>query len=344
MIQRLELKDFTVFKSLEIDFSPGVNIFIGENGTGKTHVLKFLYSVIASCFQKIHPGTKLNNVFKPEASILRLVRRELVKPIYASFTVDTDSDAYAGEIFKSSSKPSLFSGFDKYLEQASDEKFLTRPIFIPTKELLADAAGFISLSREWKLTNSAVEVDFVSTVLLPPRQTTNSFPISTATLKQLQTAIGGQVVEEDQRFYIKDRTGLCEFSLSAEGHRRLAALLILIQKNLIDKDTILFWDEPENNMNPKLLMLLVEVLLELQRGGVQIFLATHSYVLLKLFDLLKQKKDHIQYHLLKFIMQENKKKKVEATRSDDYLGTTESAISEMYLKLYDMEIKRAFAK
>tara|TARA_Y100001970_G_scaffold294169_1_gene447896 strand:+ start:12237 stop:12404 length:168 start_codon:yes stop_codon:yes gene_type:complete len=40
MITNLQLKNFTAFTDLVIDFSPGINIVIGENGTGKTQLLK----------------------------------------------------------------------------------------------------------------------------------------------------------------------------------------------------------------------------------------------------------------------------------------------------------------
>ena len=43
-ISRLELTDFTVFKTAQFTFSPGINVLIGENGTGKSHVLKALYA------------------------------------------------------------------------------------------------------------------------------------------------------------------------------------------------------------------------------------------------------------------------------------------------------------
>ena len=45
-IQRLELENFTCFAKAEMDFSSGINVFIGENGTGKTHVLKVLYASV----------------------------------------------------------------------------------------------------------------------------------------------------------------------------------------------------------------------------------------------------------------------------------------------------------
>ena len=46
MIGSLHLKNFVAFTDLTIDFSPGINIIIGENGTGKTQLLK---AILALC-------------------------------------------------------------------------------------------------------------------------------------------------------------------------------------------------------------------------------------------------------------------------------------------------------
>ena len=43
MIKHLKLRNFTVFKEADLKFSPGLNVIIGENGTGKTHLLKMCY-------------------------------------------------------------------------------------------------------------------------------------------------------------------------------------------------------------------------------------------------------------------------------------------------------------
>ena len=45
MITNLQLKNFTAFTELAIDFSPGINIVIGENGTGKTQLLKAILAL-----------------------------------------------------------------------------------------------------------------------------------------------------------------------------------------------------------------------------------------------------------------------------------------------------------
>lgn len=51
---------------------------------------------------------------------------------------------------------------------------------------------------------------------------------------------------------------------------------------------MLFWDEPEANLNPALMGDVIEVVLALQRLGVQVFMSTHNYVMLKELDLRTQ--------------------------------------------------------
>lgn len=45
MINSLHVENFTVFKKADFDFVPGVNVLVGGNATGKTHVLKLLYAM-----------------------------------------------------------------------------------------------------------------------------------------------------------------------------------------------------------------------------------------------------------------------------------------------------------
>ena len=43
-IQQLDLQNFMIFDQLNMTFSPDINIFCGENSTGKTALLKLLYT------------------------------------------------------------------------------------------------------------------------------------------------------------------------------------------------------------------------------------------------------------------------------------------------------------
>ena len=42
-LTRVELEQFTAFASLELDLCRGINVLIGANGTGKTHLMKVCY-------------------------------------------------------------------------------------------------------------------------------------------------------------------------------------------------------------------------------------------------------------------------------------------------------------
>lgn len=75
-ITKIALENFTAFAHVQIPFSPGINVFIGENGTGKTHVMKVLYSACQAVRIDVSFSQKLVKVFKPDQlKISRLTRR-----------------------------------------------------------------------------------------------------------------------------------------------------------------------------------------------------------------------------------------------------------------------------
>ena len=66
----------------------------------------------------------------------------------------------------------------------------------------------------------------------------------------------------------------------------------------MEKGSILFWDEPEVNINPVHIPVIVEMLLELQRNGVQIFISTHDYILSKYFEVKRLEGDKLEFYSL----------------------------------------------
>ncbi len=108
----------------------------------------------------------------------------------------------------------------------------------------------------------------------------------------------GKIITNNEEFFLKNKQGELEFTLLAEGIRKLGLLWVLIQNGTLLNGSILCWDEPEANLNPKLMRIVVEILLELQRIGVQIFISTHDYVVLKEFDLQTKNTDKVLFHSL----------------------------------------------
>ena len=47
MLKSLHLENFTVFPDAKFTFGKNLNVIVGENGAGKSHVLKAAYAAIA---------------------------------------------------------------------------------------------------------------------------------------------------------------------------------------------------------------------------------------------------------------------------------------------------------
>ncbi|MEK4230913.1 AAA family ATPase [Solibacillus sp. FSL H8-0538] len=69
--------------------------------------------------------------------------------------------------------------------------------------------------------------------------------------------------------------------LLAEGYRKIATIVQLIANGTVQQNTILFWDEPESNINLKIVPVLAKLFLQLARMGVQLFISTHSYFIIR---------------------------------------------------------------
>ena len=77
-----------------------------------------------------------------------------------------------------------------------------------------------------------------------------------------------------------------EMPLVAEGWRKLAMLYRLIATGSLLDEGAIFWDEPEANLNPKLIREVARAILGVCEAGVQAIIATHSLFLLREFEIL----------------------------------------------------------
>ena len=74
----------------------------------------------------------------------------------------------------------------------------------------------------------------------------------------------------------------------AEGIRKIATLLHLLENGSLEVGDTLFWDEPESNLNPKLIKDVAAAIYFLCQNGIQVVIGTHSYFLLKEIDLISR--------------------------------------------------------
>lgn len=334
-ITRIQLDRFTAFESLDFSPSPGINLLIGANGTGKTHLMKVAYAAcdVSKTVQAF--SEKLVTAFLPsERAIGRLVKRQ-AKSSTASVRVTRGSDT-------------LSLTFSNHAKDWKNPKVTTtgtanwqanpiESVYIPVKEMLANAPGFRSLYSRREVHFESIYADIIDRAYLPslrgPQDASRK-----ELMKTLQRCMDGRVVEKREEFFLKNKQGELEFSLLAEGLRKLGLLWLLIQNGVLVKGAVLFWDEPETNLNPQLFSVVIDILLQLQRMGIQIFVSTHDYAILKEFELAARPDDQIVFNAL-YRPQPGQDVQIESASKPFQLD--HSPIAEAMTSLYDREVRRS---
>lgn len=338
-ISKIDLQNFTAFRHLTTSFSGGINIIIGVNGTGKTHILKLIYAAcsITDGEDKEKPfSQKLVGVFQPfEGRVGRLSHR-------GSRSVSSSLSVYRERNTKLSASFSNHTKDHTNLKVTGEEKWKRNGIscaFIPVKEMLSHAPGFLSMALRREIFFEDIYPDIIKRAYLPKLKG----PIDTArnsVLSALQSAIEGKVVTKGEYFFLKNKQGDLEFSLLSEGVKKLALVWLLTQNGVLTNGSALFWDEPEANLNPARMGEVVDVIIELQRIGVQIFVSTHNYVLLKEFDLRLNADDEINY----ISLYRDEDGYIQSNAVNSYSLIEENAIAETYNSIYDREVRKSIEK
>ncbi len=342
-LTRVELEQFTAFASLKLDLCRGINVLIGANGTGKTHLMKVCY---VACDVSRSPADdfvrKLVRVFMPSGrSLRRLVRQQEGADGEAAIRVwrgELKLEAsFTNPPRPASMDPSTFTDDDPDREMQEWAREPVECVYVPVKEMLSNGPGFRSLYSKREVHFEEVYNDILDRAYLPALRGPVDSPREQLVAK-LQRAIGGEVAVENEEFFLRGERENVEFSLLSEGVRKLALLWLLIRNDVVSPGSVLFWDEPETNLNPKLFGVLMEVFLELQRNGVQIFLATHDYVILKELDLQAEQTDDVAFHAFH---RNEKTDGIDCETTRDYRNIHPNAIADTFTDLYDREIARS---
>lgn len=373
MISKLHLKNFIAFTDLRIDFSPGINIVIGENGTGKTQLLKAILALSGPEARGAHADEQLAHrlcrLYHPLNDQVGELRR-----------AGERGEAMLSATFASGHEiTAQFSGSATVVKVSTNAQGEASPaIFIPTKEVLSLVRGLTAEQPDLPtierifddgylaLANHLVKEgasDLNAKVQLDPR--------FASIVPRLANLIDGQYLLENGRFvfeagryvekdaatrskalhaqmyqdstewkFVPSSKQHLSSGMTAEGFRKIGVLQRLLSNGSLNPGTTgpLLWDEPESNLNPKLMKDLVHVLLELARNGQQIILATHDYVLLKWFDLLmdKSKGDQVRFFSL---YRDSSTRDVKISTTDDYLHIAPNPIDDAFGYLINQEIE-----
>ena len=273
-------------KELDLQFGDGINILIGENGMGKTTLLKMIYAALQYSIENQTSGKELIHFFSNNLRDFSQMKYPGKEKDTCYYEISDGQHFFKDYLTK---KNGIVSEGWKGLNIQS--------VFIPTTEMLSHSKGFLAMNQKYNMPFDETQIDIIVNASLPEtKKVSQSCEII---LKEISDVINGKVVQEDDTFYIVKNDGRkIDFSLEAEGMRKLGLMWKLIRNGLLEKNSVLLWDEPEANLNPELYPLVANILLALQKNGVQIFLATHSYNFAKYLEIRRTEKEQVLIHNL----------------------------------------------
>lgn len=336
MIKELHIKNFTRFSDNTFHFSDGINVFLGKNSMGKTHLLKLLACSLKAVKEngegKLDNGLlsdKLKGYFKPD-KLGRLVKRSQGRN-KAEVQIKT-TKGYLSFDFATSSNNVKIEQYDE-IENLSS-------LYLPPREIISVFEGFSSLYLNREVGFDETYYQLALSLALPLFKGRRYDDIDKL-IAPLEQETGYKIVKEEGRFYFKNSDGKMEMSLVAEGYRKIATLMYLIANGEITQHSVLFWDEPEANLNPALTKVVVDILLTLANNGVQIFLASHDYLLTNLLSLQSEYKDLItkkkEKATIKFFGLYEEDGTLVFDSGDTLTDLSHNAILEEFVAFYDLE-------
>lgn len=380
MITRLELKKFTAFTDLAIDFSPKINVIIGENGNGKTQLLKSVYALCVGGALQIG-STRDELALSLTRKLVRLLM-PLDDKLGNMRRPGAPGNAQLKATFALGEELALsFNGSSEVATVKSNSAYANyraEPIFVPTKEVLSLVRGMTDANHDQRTVELIFDDGYLDLAQMllrdsvdDPESKNNLDPRFDSIVPKLANLIGGryqlenggfrfqsgtyieklgqssaetkapQVFQKASTRFVPAKTAVLSSGMTAEGFRKIGVLQRLLTNGTLNPGVSgpLLWDEPESNLNPKLMKLLVEILLELSRNGQQVILATHDYVLLKWIDLLmdKGKGDHVKFHAL---YRDAETGEVRVDSMDDYRAITPNAIADTFNDLTKEQVNR----
>lgn len=337
MIKRVHLKSFTCFQDQAFEFSPGINVIIGENGTGKTHLMKVMAASLRAVreWQMGHNqddlvlenalAATLMGYLKPD-QLSRLARRST-----GNSTPEISLKTSEGEVSYSFSKKG--KNTTKLIKANFKEK--PQSIFLPSKEVFSIFQGLQKLMREREIALEDTYLHLAEELDSNELKEGPRFELVKKLLNPIEKIVGAKAYKKDGKFYLNEsKVGKLEAHLVAEGIRKIGSVMYLIATGSLGTKTVLFWDEPECNLNPKLSRMVCELLNSLASNGVQIFVATHDYLISQRLSLMAE---YQKESTTRFFGLTKSKDGVQVQVADTLLGIEHNPILEEFAAYSDFE-------
>ncbi len=293
MISQIKLENFGPLNGINWSALGTITLVIGGNGSGKTFLLKAIYSSLRT-LEDYKRGNehrsaseiladKLYWTFQAE-KIGDLVSKGADAPLSNSLTIDTKDFCYS---FGKDTSKQISSLENHVAPRASNS------VFLPAKEVLSLHQIILKSREQDKVFGFDDTYYDLAKALRIVTSKGNNFKEFVQSRRHLEEKIVGGVVEYDPEsgrwLFVKGRHKF-PIGVTAEGIKKIAILDTLLGNRYLDTNSVVLIDEPESALHPTAISQLLDIVAMLAEGGIQFFMASHSYFVVKKLFLIAQER------------------------------------------------------
>ncbi|MEI0517388.1 ATP-dependent nuclease [Brachyspira murdochii] len=287
MIKNFEIHDYRQFKNAKFDDFSNINLFVGENDTGKTTILKFLYCISQELKNIVNANIRTCNIFKYINNIYTFNNFKFgvsYKPTYKLkklYLYDEKTIHFNASLLNS--KDEIITSDDNINNYNYDYK----PLFIPAKEILSIMNAILYLKNQ--NIESGFDDSYTDIIYeILARKNIDERELLSVFKNKYDFYNGNIQIDKNTNMinYHKNDGNIYNINITAEGIKKLGIFEVLHNTGNLTRKSILFIDEPENSLHPKMVRELMRFLYDISKEGVQIFIASHnSFVLNQLSNI-----------------------------------------------------------
>lgn len=331
-ITSCNLVNFGPIRNLEWENLSSINLIIGGNGSGKTFLLKSLYTAmkVVEQFQRGREIKTLNELlydklywtFQPDkiGDIVTKGEKELFFNMKSSF----------GELFHYAYGNSTTKRIGV---QSTYQPRSANSMFIPAKEIIS-LQSVIKQSRDYTNSFGFDDTYYDLATALTPTTKGKNYKTFADSRTRLSNAIGGRIFYDEAKkswVFFDANNKQIDIFLASEGIKKMSVLDTLLGNHYLSSKSVIFIDEPESALHPSLVGEFMEIIFSLSQLGIQFFIASHSYFVIKKLYILAQKYN-LSIPVLSFLKDDY------YMTADMLKGMPENPIVNEAINLYEEEI------
>lgn len=313
MIRQLVVEGVTVFPKQEaFSFVPGINVIVGGNDSGKSHLMKLCYAL--SRWSNGSNRRELPEIWAEEKRLRQILLRVFGTHDLSALTARNRGNGLAKlhcsleghkvPLGTAELDFSFTAGREEeglQITRAPQRYLSENSVFISPREVLSIYPCYIQAGKRYPELLDSASWELCNALEDEPGTDTPMRGALRHVMQGIEKLLSGRLLRINGRFYLqRPRQEPIELNLVAEGFKRIGTLGLLIGNGTVRPGTSLFWDEPEMNLNTIHMPALVGMMMGLCRAGVQLMITTHSLFLLRelVIRLAESSNRHTSRHFI----------------------------------------------